>query len=371
MTIEAQKPPRTLSGFDLRGLGAIIAVGFILRLGWALSVHSGLIAGLDMQGYYNSAKNLADGYGLTVRRSFGVGELAGPGGVPSLAFPPGYSLTLAGVFRVFGDSLTAGKLLNVVAGTLTIPLVYCLALRWYGRTTALVAAALFAAYPANIFWTSVLYSDLVFTLPFALALVLLVEQDLSPKNARMVAFGIVLGYATIIRPQALVLLIAAALYFAIRAPARRQVIVPILAAIVGVAFCIAPIAAWNTHRAGRFVLLSESLGYNLRIGHSPNATGGFTYPQDLLSDTAAGTRPPRPRRCDARCATPSRIPSARPGYRRRRCTSCTSLTRASSRSRPLPVTRRSGVRRRSTRAWRTSRTSFRTSSSYSCWCPSR
>ncbi len=278
-----------------RWLLVITVLGCALRLVWALTVHSRLGQYWDMQWYYGTARNLATGHGLTIRVVPPIGYLPGPGGMQTTLWPQGYSITLAAVFRVFGAGLTAGKLLNVVAGTLVIPLVFLLARRPFGGAVALVAAALFALYPANIFWTSVLYSDLVFTTPFVVATVLLVYAGTRPTRTQAVAIGLAVGYMAIIRPQALVVLGAAAVYWLIRDESPRSVLKPLLYAAFGACIFILPNAVWNTARTGELTALSNNFGYNLRIGHAPYSTGRYIWPTDLWAspptDASTGALP--------------------------------------------------------------------------------
>ncbi|MDP9236677.1 MAG: glycosyltransferase family 39 protein [Chloroflexota bacterium] len=179
----ATKPRREPSRAELEWLVLIILAACALRLVWVLTVHSGLGGYNDPQWYFGTAKNLASGNGMTIRVVPSQGYLPGPGGIQAIFWPQGYPLTLAAVFKVFGAGLTAGKLRNVFASTLVVPLVFLLARRTFGGAVALVAAALFAVYPANIFWTSVLFSDVVFTAPFAVATVLLVYGGARPTRA--------------------------------------------------------------------------------------------------------------------------------------------------------------------------------------------
>ncbi|MDP9237769.1 MAG: glycosyltransferase family 39 protein [Chloroflexota bacterium] len=278
---------------EARWLSVVVALAFALRLGWVLSVHTGLVENVDMQWYFVTAKNLAEGYGMTTRIVQPAGNVPGPDGAQAVLWPPGYSLTLGVVFKLFGASLTAGKVLNVVYGTLMIPLVFLLARRLFNGTVALVATALFAVYPANIFWSSVLYSDTVFTLPFLMATVLLVYAGPRPARLQALAFGLALGYATIIRPPAIVVLGAAATYWLMRAEPKSAVLKPVAIALAGVCLWVVPVAVWNSVRTDKLTLLSENLAYNLRIGHAPYSTGRYTLPSDLwaASDPNTGALP--------------------------------------------------------------------------------
>lgn len=264
---------------------AITLVALALRLVWVLSVDTGLLEYADMQWYYVTAKNIAEGHGMTVRVEPPTGNLPGPGGMQAVLWPPGYPLTLAAVFKLFGASLTAGKVLNAVISALTVPLVYLLARRVFGKRQALIAAALFALYPASIVWTSVLFSDTVSMLPFAAATVVLLYAGPRPSPLTALAFGALAGAATIIRPQAAVLIAAAAAYWWLRSEHKRDVLAPLAASVAGVCLFVVPISVWNSVRNDAPMLLSQNAGYNLRIGHAPYSTGRYTQPVDLWAAT--------------------------------------------------------------------------------------
>jgi Gpi18-like mannosyltransferase len=92
-----------------------------------------------------------------------------------LAFPPGYPLLIrlaswTGVGEVAGGVLVA-NVFQMVA----VFLLYVLALRYLGRSAALLAAALFAFFPYNLLSGTMAYSDAIFT-SFSIASWLLFER---------------------------------------------------------------------------------------------------------------------------------------------------------------------------------------------------
>ena len=278
MSIDA---PRALDRTDLRWCAALLVAALAIRLVWVLTVDTGFGAFSDPQWYFVTAKNLAHGDGLTTTKITGLGHVAGPGGAQTLRWPVGYSLSLAVFFKIFGATVITGKIVNAVAGAATVPLVYLVARRIFDRRVAITAGALAVIYPAHVIWSSVLYSDLLFSFAFSAALVVLLYAGARPSWRQALAFGLLLGYAAIIRPTATVLLLPAAIYWLAAAGPRRLPIAPVAIALAGVLLWLAPISAWNSIRTGSPKLISENLGYNLRIGHAPYSTGRYVFPADL------------------------------------------------------------------------------------------
>ena len=191
----------------------ILAAAFGLRLLWVLHAQSQPIAIADPGWYYAVASNLAAGHGFTVTVAGGEWA-AGPGGNPTTLWPPGWPLSLTGLFLLFGTGLTVAKLLNVVAGVVTVYLVYRIGELSFGRRIGLVGAAILAFYPNHIFWSSTLYADIYFTMWFSLAVFLLLRtRDWLGRRAvaGWVMIGLVIGVASLTRGQGLMLPLVALL----------------------------------------------------------------------------------------------------------------------------------------------------------------
>jgi hypothetical protein len=168
-------------------LVSVLAAALVIRLFWVLHAQSEPPPVVDPQWYYAVASNLADGRGFTMRidtealpidSTDGEREIAfaaGPGGNPTTLWPPGWPLSLGAAFFAFGTGLTVAKLLNVIAGVVTVYLVYRIGELLFGRRVGLIGAALIAFYPNHVFWSSTLYADVYFTMWFSLAVFLLLR----------------------------------------------------------------------------------------------------------------------------------------------------------------------------------------------------
>jgi 4-amino-4-deoxy-L-arabinose transferase-like glycosyltransferase len=269
-----------LSRGELAWLCAIVALGFALRLGWVLTV-TPVVEGLnDVRWYYVTASNLAHGYGMTANLVFFYGLVPGPGGSQAVFWPPGYSLTLAGFFALFGSSLMVGEVVNVIAGTITVLLTFLIGARVFGVRTGLVAAALFALYPASIYWSDMLLSETVFSVPFGVAILLLIRSGRRPSPMLALLFGLVLGYATIMRAQGSIVWIAALITWWVLYDRRRDALRAAAISAIGLVLWVAPVCVWNSVRTGEVKLLSTNAVFNLRVGHKPGATGRYVHPID-------------------------------------------------------------------------------------------
>ena len=261
-------------------LGAIILAGFALRLAWVLYLDTIPLGG-DPHWYYVVGINLANGFGfVTARNEFF--EIPGPG-QPTAFWPPGYPFALAGLFKAFGVSITAAKVMNAVLGALTIPLVYGLAHKILGRGPGLLAAGLFAILPPAITGLPLLWATPLFTFLFVGALWLLVSFPMTSRNGwpALVAFGVVVGLATLTRGQGVVLIPVALLYWSASAGWRAATLATAAALLVAVSV-ITPWTIRNAVELHAFIPISTSSGTVLRIGHGPDSIGMHKWSEDEI-----------------------------------------------------------------------------------------
>jgi 4-amino-4-deoxy-L-arabinose transferase-like glycosyltransferase len=260
----------------------ILASALVLRLFWVLHAQTQPVEIADPQWYWAVASNLAAGHGFTVR-IVGNEWAAGSGGNPTTLWPPGWPLSLTALFVIFGTGLTVAKLLNVVAGVVTVYLAYRVGELSFGRRIGLIGAAILAFYPNHIIWSSTLYADVYFTMWFSLAVFLMLRaREWLGRRAIVgwVLLGLIIGVASLTRGQGLMLpLFAFALWaisFGWQRALGRTVIVCGAAALV--------ILPWTVRNAATFhalIPISVNDGFNLYIGHNPDATGRFVAPVEL------------------------------------------------------------------------------------------
>jgi 4-amino-4-deoxy-L-arabinose transferase-like glycosyltransferase len=261
---------------------AILALALGLRLFWVLHAQTLPPATADPDWYFAVASNLAAGHGFTV--AFGDdGWVSGPGGSPTTLWPPGWPVTLAASFVLFGTSLTTVKLVNAVAGVVTVYLVYRIGELSLGRAFGLLGAVFLALYPNHIFWSSTLFSDIYFTMWFAAALYLLLRTSALTGGwavAGAAVLGLIVGFASLIRGQG-VLLLPLAIIFWLMFRGRRDALIGGSVALAAVAAVVLPWTIRNVLTFDAPILISANDGYNMRIGHSPYATGRYITPTEL------------------------------------------------------------------------------------------
>lgn len=261
---------------------SILILALVLRLLWVLRAETVPPPTGDPQWYFAVASNLAAGRGFTVAFN-DQGWTPGPGGGPTTLWPPGWPATLAAAFAIFGTGLLTAKLVNVLAGVVTVYLVYRIGELSLGRTVGLIGALILALYPNNIIWSSTLFSDIYFTMWFSIAIYLLLRGSRwrgTQALAGAGAVGAVAGVAALTRGQGVVLLLLAAVFWLVLCGRRDA----LLRAVVASLAAVAVIAPWTVRNLVTFeapIVIAANDGYNLRIGHSPYATGRYITPQDL------------------------------------------------------------------------------------------
>ncbi len=255
---------------DLPWLLIIVAVAVALRTAWIIRADTFPVQGLDTFFYDQTARRLADGLGYTHYLD----------GIATALFPPGYPFALAGVYKVFGASIAIGQAFNVLVSVAVVLATYTLGRLAIGRAAALLGAFLWAVFPSQVIWSSLLMSELVFMLALVLSLALVFASMRATSTrgqvAAIVAAGAFAGAATLIRGQGIGLWWVVALWLVLlRQPGALRTIVLYTFAM---ALVLVPWTARNARVFDAPVLISNNAGYNAVIGHSDYADGGFWSP---------------------------------------------------------------------------------------------
>ena len=229
--------------------------------------------------YYDfGAKRIAAGLGYS-------DDVVTPLGLvwhPWCHYPVGYSGFLGFVYSVFGSGPHVATIANALVGGLTAVVVHRLARLAMSPARARIAAVLVALSPGLI-----VYSALLMTEPLAgfllVAAAWLSARDRETHPLRGAAVGgAVLGLATLVRPQTL--LVAPLLGLLVFAPtfagehfwarARRAFSAATLASVCALGVVL-PWTARNCAVMDGCALVSTNGGWNLAIGAFPRATGRF------------------------------------------------------------------------------------------------
>ncbi len=124
----------------------ILAAAFLLRLAPVFFLHYPVIN--DAAAYNDIGWNLASHF-----------SYSRDGITPTIERPPGYPVVLAGVYFIFGHSVQAALIMQIIISTLSVYIVYLLAKFFMEEKWALVCAGLVAVYPMFIYYNLFLYSE--------------------------------------------------------------------------------------------------------------------------------------------------------------------------------------------------------------------
>ena len=248
-------------------LVAILAIALVLRLFWALEVEVSprTVWRWDMSLYDYQAHALAEGDGYIDYW-----------GNPTAHWPPGYPGVLAAVYHFTADSLLGARLLNVVAGALSVALVYMLGVRVFGRAAGLAAAAILAVFPNQVFFTSLIMTEPLFTALFLLALTLTVFvalDDRPPRLWHVALTGATIGLASLVRGEGLLLVPIVAAVLLLRWRPRREALQYAAVLVAGAAIIVGPWTARNVVRMKAPIPISTSATEALWVGHHEGADG--------------------------------------------------------------------------------------------------
>lgn len=200
-------------------------------------------------------------------------------------WPPGYPLVLSGVFAVTGTSLLAAKVLNVAISAATVLLTYALGAKVFGWRTGLVAALLVALAPGHIFFAPLVMTEVLFTFSFLAVAAMIVwwTSDVAPaswrwwfdkadgpdfhasnfsrlQEPRMLALGIATAGLTLVRSEAVALLVVFAGFWLVVVPRWRPLLWHTAIFCAGFVIAMTPWAARNYARLDKLVVLREDQG---------------------------------------------------------------------------------------------------------------
>lgn len=228
----------------------------------------------DAAWYYSRAEMLASGLGYL-----------GDHGAPTAYWPPGWPLALSAVFRLFGVSVASVGLFNLACAALSGWLLYDLARRIAGSEAAgRIALLLYAIYPNAIGYVPLALTEVFYTTLLLAVCWLLVARR---SAAAFVLAGLVLGLATLVKAQTLVVVPLILAIELLRLPdfwrnAWRRVPLAGLRFVLLIALAGVVVAPWtlrNQAALGHTVLVSTNGGITLFTGNNDSARGGFT-PED-------------------------------------------------------------------------------------------
>lgn len=221
--------------------------------------------------YHRYAVNLLEGKGYGNIPWPHLPHLNAEGG-PKAFYPPGMSLLLAGWYAVVGATPLAGKALNVLLGTILVPLLYDIARRAGGELVGRWAAALVAVLPTLVLYSASLGYEMLLAVVLALVVKVAVAAAKRTRWHHLVILGLLLGAGSLVKPVCLLIPgILLIWWLAQRAGWRALPYTALTCACMAVV--IAPWTLRNHLVFGQFVLISTNGGYVLYSANNPTSHG--------------------------------------------------------------------------------------------------
>ncbi len=257
-----------------RGLLAVLGAGLLLRLLYLVELPSYPAfhqPQVDAWHYHQMAQRMAGGDWLL-------------DGTPA-RMSPGYSYFLAAAYRVLGSGPLLVRLVQMALGLASVALLFGAARVLVGPRWALLPAAVAALYGPFVYYEGHLLAASLGVFLHALLLFVALRwlsRDDVP-TWRWLVLGLVWGACVVVRPNALLLLLAlgVGLFERGRRPgcwawARNLVLVGL-----GGALAIAPLTVRNAVATGEVVAVTSHGGINFYVGNGPGAIGTWTIPDDV------------------------------------------------------------------------------------------
>jgi 4-amino-4-deoxy-L-arabinose transferase-like glycosyltransferase len=248
---------------------ALVGLALALRLAVVAWAASRFPPAGDGFYYDRLAQRIASGAGYT---------WLWPDGAVTYAahYPVGYPALLAAGYAVFGARAAVAMVLNACLGAVAAGAMHRLALHATSAWRALAAGFVVAAHPALVLYTGAVMTEGVTTALLVLAAALAAAARAANKPlAFWLGSGAVMGFATLVRPQCLLL---APILGWLAAPAEAtrasRAKAAVILTVVTLACCV-PWTARNCVRMHRAALVSVNGGWNLLIG-TQTSTGGWT-----------------------------------------------------------------------------------------------
>ena len=237
----------------------------------AFLIRAGAVAALRGFSEGPTARHGADGpeYNLFASRlAQGLGYTSSRGAATSWR-PPGFPFFLASLYRLVGENYAAAYVAFCLLGALSCVLSYLLARELLSENLARVAGVLGAVYFPNIYGGTTFYSESLYVPCQALGVWLFIRQLKRGSAPGLGVVGLVLGFAALTRPFALLLLPILGGILILRDLRYRRI--RLLGPLALAAGCVAVIAPWtlrNYHVHGRPVLVATNGGTTFYGGNN-------------------------------------------------------------------------------------------------------
>ena len=257
-------------------VGGILLVALLMQLAFVFTVNTAPES--DMKGYDERGLMMAE------HGTFQYGDVYNG----STYRPPMYTLFLAGIYKVFGHSLRAVYVFQVLLSMGSMLFIYLLGSRLWKPAVAMIALILSVLYVPFTGYSGIILSTV--SLPAA-CLLLYGASGGADGQALVHGCGRRRTLSAMTRSISLLLpvvIIALLLLFHYKQVLKKQALKQLALFFVAMFLTISPWTIRNYVDTKEFVLIDAISGLNLLIGNSEYATGFFT--EQSVGNRGLGSR---------------------------------------------------------------------------------
>lgn len=244
-----------------RNLLIIIGLALLVRVLWLMMIP--VVPVSDSVMYHAFAQSISSGTGY-----------AFPEGNLTAYWPVGTPAIYGALYYVFGDSYKVIVGLNLVVGIATLVLMMSLARQWFNVGTAYLVGLVYAFWPSQIQFTTVLASEMLFNVFMLLGLYFWYKNNPN-QLVKWLLSAVFFVAAAYVRPIALLIpFILIAITF-LHTFNFKQTILASIVTVLTMAILISPWAMRNYDLFGEVVLISTNGGPVFWMGNNPDSTGEY------------------------------------------------------------------------------------------------
>lgn len=205
-------------------------------------------------------------------------------------FKMGYGMVLAGLYSLFGTGLMVAKLFNVALSIILVLLLYAGGKMLYSEKAGRIAALLLAVWPAQIMYTSVIASEHLFMVIFTASVLLILRfiKKYTYKNYEfyngnwiLIGIGVLVAFAQLVRPMAMLLLPVFAVFVLIYKRYRANTIASVGLSVKSIAlviicyFGVINLVNIPVQKVTGIDITQSEAGFNLMIGTNIKYNGAW------------------------------------------------------------------------------------------------
>ena len=264
-----------LPGLSLPGsLILILAISLILRLAFIFETGSSpFVTNLfsDSEIYNNYADQIIS-----------TGNWLGN---EAFFMAPVYPYLLAIYKVIFGDSLTIFRIIQTLAGCLTILFIYFSAKNLFNERIAFISAIIASLFDYYIFYSGLIFSETFQILAYSVFVFLITDKTKFESRLHWFWTGIMFGILALFRgnillflPVFIIIILIKRLFSDVKTIRRIGIVMIFLS---GTGIAILPVTIRNIAVSGDLLLLTSNGGINFYIGNNNDAVGVFVTPSEF------------------------------------------------------------------------------------------